>query len=530
MRHPRLVTLALGVAVSTAAVVVLAGLPGALTVVITHGNSMEPTYRSGDVVVVRRADHYAVGDIAAYRSPTLGQVVLHRIVDTDGDAFVLSGDNNAWLDPERPRTDELLGTAWVHLPTIGVPARWLRAHPAAMVLAVLAALAAAGTSAARKRNRPVRTPASTSRGGLAVGAHAQLGVALLVGLVAFAVLAAVSWTRPATAAGEVAYTHDGTFTHTATAAPGPVYETAKIDTAQPLFLRLVRDLEVGFAYRFTAEEPATTHGTIALHATVDHASGWSRTIPLADSRSFEGATAQITGGLDIGEIRSLVDTAADATGEPGGITITVRPQVHIDGDIHGQPLDERFAPTLAYQLTDTQLRPVDGGDSGDAAPFTAQEAGQVPVPGSQPATLSWAGRAIPVPTARWLSLAAALTCVAGLLGLLVASWRTARLDEAERIMRRWPHLVISADVEPLLPARVVGLTDITALVALAQANNRPVLHDRATKAFICDLDGTHYHYRPAATPAPTPAPSPEVPPAAVPPVADPHTDTVPAAR
>src|SRR4051794_10990259 len=70
---------------------------GRVTYVTTFGISMRPHIHAGDLVLVRPAGDYKVGDVVAYRSATLGGVtVLHRIVARHGDKFTFKGDNNSW--------------------------------------------------------------------------------------------------------------------------------------------------------------------------------------------------------------------------------------------------------------------------------------------------------------------------------------------------------------------------------------------------------------------------------------------------
>jgi lysophospholipase L1-like esterase len=84
---------------------VLAFLTGAVAVVETHGNSMAPRIMARDLVVVRAANSYGVGDVVAYTSADLHQVVLHRVVAIDGQRYTFRGDHNAFDDPEQPRRD-----------------------------------------------------------------------------------------------------------------------------------------------------------------------------------------------------------------------------------------------------------------------------------------------------------------------------------------------------------------------------------------------------------------------------------------
>ena len=63
---------------------------------------MEPGFHTGDLAVLRSADSYSIGDVVAYRSASLDTIVMHRIVSGNADGFVTQGDNNDWLDDDRP--------------------------------------------------------------------------------------------------------------------------------------------------------------------------------------------------------------------------------------------------------------------------------------------------------------------------------------------------------------------------------------------------------------------------------------------
>ena len=96
------------------ALVRAAGPRRILDLVTTYGTSMEPTLHAGDLVVVRPQDDYRVGDVVAYRSEQLGTIVLHRIIAREGDRYVFKGDNNSWIDEERPTADDLIGAMDTH--------------------------------------------------------------------------------------------------------------------------------------------------------------------------------------------------------------------------------------------------------------------------------------------------------------------------------------------------------------------------------------------------------------------------------
>lgn len=86
------------------------------------GESMRPTLRSGDIVLVRRGAPVAVGDIALVREPGRS-AVLHRVVSENGGVLTLKGDAN-------PVDDfNAVASSWVDGPVIAVvPFGGLREH------------------------------------------------------------------------------------------------------------------------------------------------------------------------------------------------------------------------------------------------------------------------------------------------------------------------------------------------------------------------------------------------------------------
>jgi len=96
-----------------------------------NGTSMEPTLESGDLVIVHRADTYAVGDVVGYRvpdgEPAAGGLVIHRIVGGSATSgFVTQGDNKPRPDDWHPKPNDIVGTSWFVLPGAGPLVTWLR--------------------------------------------------------------------------------------------------------------------------------------------------------------------------------------------------------------------------------------------------------------------------------------------------------------------------------------------------------------------------------------------------------------------
>ena len=61
------------------------------------GLSMEPTISSGTYLVVLKQKSYNIGDVVCFVDKD-NQVIVHRIVDTDGEYFITCGDANEICD------------------------------------------------------------------------------------------------------------------------------------------------------------------------------------------------------------------------------------------------------------------------------------------------------------------------------------------------------------------------------------------------------------------------------------------------
>ena len=137
-------------------------LGGLVTYLVIRGDSMEPTYHGGDLVAVKVAERYAVGDVVAYRVPAgeigAGHLVVHRIVGGTGETgFLLRGDHNPSVDPWMPRSEDVAGTAWFSVAGAGKVLAFVRQPAVAGELAV-ALLAMLAFLRAPERRQPFVPP------------------------------------------------------------------------------------------------------------------------------------------------------------------------------------------------------------------------------------------------------------------------------------------------------------------------------------------------------------------------------------
>lgn len=116
-------------------------LGGCTTFTIVSGESMEPTYHTGDIVL-SRCGTPEIGDVVVYQPERLdGARIIHRVVGGESKTgWQLQGDNNDFVDDFDPTDAEVLGVARLHLPRLGL---WVEALANPWVWASMITLALA---------------------------------------------------------------------------------------------------------------------------------------------------------------------------------------------------------------------------------------------------------------------------------------------------------------------------------------------------------------------------------------------------
>lgn len=118
-----------------------------MTVVLS--GSMEPTLSAGDLLIVVKADDYAVGDVVVYQSGRSG--VVHRIVSVDGENVVTQGDANNIADAPISR-DRIKGKVACAIPAVGHVVNWIKT-PIVSILLLAAAVFLTELSFRRDKRR-----------------------------------------------------------------------------------------------------------------------------------------------------------------------------------------------------------------------------------------------------------------------------------------------------------------------------------------------------------------------------------------
>jgi signal peptidase I len=501
-RALRIPALALAVVACAAAWAVFAPpeLGGSTRYVVTQGSSMAPLLHAGDLALVRPTDDAGKGDVVLYEHPRLGAHVLHRVVRVDGGRYVLKGDNNDFLDEVRPTASELDGRLWVTLPRAGSALAWAREplHAGTLVFVLAFFALGGGAALAATRRRPedaghVR-PADATPGGQAEAAPLILAAGL-AGLVAFALLAVVAHSRPATRAQTLpdAYAHVGTFSYGTAVEPSDVYPDGRVDAGEAAFVSLVPALDVELAYRLRADDPSRVRGTITLGAVLSDGAGWRREIPLAEPIGFVGTSARVAGRLDVESLSAILEEMKALTGS-GTSTFSLRiaGDVAVRGSVDGEPIAGSFSPTLPLLLDAVSLRP----DTTDEPSLTVRRAGALTT--EVPASLALGGLRISVDDARTVSvLGLVLAALAAAVGA-AAVWRGRTGGTPSQVASLFGDRLITISRPPTgEAARVTELGDAESLSRLAEHHDRIVLHWREGRDHVYEVDdrGTVFRYR-----------------------------------
>ncbi len=497
--------------VLAAAVIVAAfvQLSGPLSVVSVVGDSMEPGVRGGDLVILRRASQYEVGDIAGYRHPDVG-LLLHRIIARDdragagsdggtvapkGSRLVFQGDNRSRADPYHPLPSELQGRALWRIPGGGNWILFLRSPTTvgalAGVLSLLAFFPLMRSPDRRGRVRRRLSGGATSPAGTSVAA-----ILVLTALGAGAALAALHFLGPTRVVPvTTVYEHRATLNYGARGGDD-IYDSGFAKSGDPVFRALADAMAVHFDYQFQSELPAVVTGSARLSARLSHVNGWARTIEILPERAFDGTAVSATGIVDFERLQTLIDHLQEQTGiTTDRYLLTLIADVDASGTLAGQDFDDSLTSRLEFVLDSTQLQLVT--DQAVENPFTTAQAGVVTNSRIEDRTLGAAGLSLrvadvemPARIALGLSLLAAVTM--GAFALL-----TRRDGEAARIRSRYGRLLVPARLDQLPRDAVLAeVSQFSDLVKLAQLEGLSILDEQVdvgNRFLIVHREATYYY-------------------------------------
>jgi signal peptidase I len=503
-------------------VIAPAGLGGQFNYAVVTGVSMEPLLHHGDLVLLRPRGGYTVGEVVAYHNAELGRVVLHRIVGRSGPYYIFKGDNNSYVDPDRPTRSQLIGQLWLTVPLAGGVLNWLHTpRDAALTAGIAALLVLGGAVTVRRRGPAGRVRAIAGSGGAAKSPHGGYAAARPLAA-AGAALAAVSGLAAAVASGHASttstpvlglYSEQGSYSATARVRPDVLYPGGHVATGQTMFVSLVPVARLGFAYRFVSAAPHTVSGVARLHLSLTSGLGWSRTLPTPAERAFRGDRVGLAAPVNLLALEQTLRRYLELSGEPNDtFTVTATPEVSVHGRVAGTPFADTFAPSpLAFTLDARSFRlqaPTLGSSTPGVAPGNPlQPSSPGVITRERAATLAMLGLRPHVTAVRRVAVAG---LILGLILLLAAAPFAARrpADELGELLRRYGDVLVPVSTPPAQPAAgYTEVADLDGLVRLARGLDRPILHEQDGQRHVFYVeDRSTYRYELAADGAAARAP------------------------
>jgi len=522
-------------------------LGGQAAYVIVTGNSMEPGFHLGDLVVVHQQFVYQVGDIVAYRNAELRNYVFHRIIGKNLDHFILQGDHNSWTDSYQPTREEMVGKLWIHIPRAGKAVQWLRlpinmtlmagAAGGILMTAVLMGrskrgrgkskksgsewfdiikkrsfrdlVTSLGQSAPLKALRAKRSRAIVPRTEVPAPVRGQEtrswsgiieGMFFVLGLLAFAslVLGFFAFNRPLwrNVPDDVSYQQTGAFSYSAVVPPG-VYDSRMLNSGEPVFSKLTCFLNLQFDYTLAGDDLQGLAGTHQLTVQViETDSGWQRTIPLEQETPFSGNTFTTLNILNLCQVEQIVAAMEQKTEfRATYYTLVITPSVTVTGKVSGRELQDTFEPRLALQFdqvhfflarTDPLL-----GD-----PLNPSETGILTGFRTEANTLALLGKEFIISDLRTYAMIGLVFSLAGILSLVSFITIVARRSQESLVQLKYSSMLVDIHDRTLeLSSPAIDVVTMDDLAKLAERHNSLILHETRGLTHHYLVQGDQITYR-----------------------------------
>ena len=452
---------------------------GKASYVIIRGNSMEPKFHTGDLAIVRNSPIYQIGDVVAYADTRIGAYVIHRIINLEGDRYILKGDNNGWIDPARPGIENIIGKLWIHVPNLGRLMEWVRTPTIfAITMALLGGIIMTNMlpNSSKKKKKKVSTISKVSE----AKSNGFLGTALYsVGILSLIFLALLfyAFSRPLTrTTNKILYTQEGQFSYSATGTPG-IYDGETVQPGEPIFPKLTCMLNVGLSYSMLGSQVQGVSGSHQLYARVfDIKSGWQRTIPIKQETVFSGNTFVNVGTLDLCQVQSLVTTLEASTGLHSSVyTMEIVSPVVINAIVAGQQLTDTFIPVLTFKFDEIHFY-IETNATGESTMFFIKP-GISNLGTVQPNVIPVLGLAPTVQAVRSFAIIGVGLSLVGLLIVGITIYNKAQESQEALIRLKYGSLLVEVDGEGFEPTPpVVDVSSIENLARLAERNDAMILH------------------------------------------------------
>ena len=104
---------------------------------VVLSGSMEPEFSVDDLIVVKKTDDFEERDIVVFQSN--GSLVVHRVIQIDGDTVTTQGDANNTPDEPIERKN-VKGVVLFHVPKIGLLVHFMQSPIGSIIVSAVAIL------------------------------------------------------------------------------------------------------------------------------------------------------------------------------------------------------------------------------------------------------------------------------------------------------------------------------------------------------------------------------------------------------
>jgi signal peptidase I len=473
-------------------------LGGQVAYVMVNGTSMEPDFHGGDIALVRKSTSYQVGDVVTYRDNEMEAYIIHRIVGTVQDRFIMKGDNNTWIDGSRPTSDEIVGKLWFRIPQLGVVLKWMQVPIHAALIVVLLGGLLMFSSFLENRAKKKRTKRVQNSIGLFQAAVYFFGLLAVL----FLAITVLSFSQPLQKlAGTIPYKQTGVFSYSA-AGNTDVYDSGSALSGEPVFTKLTCTLQLGFNYALQGDQLTGIKGTQQYYARIsDQDSGWQRIIPMNNAVNFSGNTANTTTTFDLCQAQSMISAMETGTGFRlnTSYTLDIISKVNVNGKISGQDFSGLFEPRLSFRFDSVHFYLET--NTAQADPLTTVQSEVITSTKQIANSIKFFGLN---PTIQWLRSVGTVGLGISLfllLGLAVYFCLIQRHNPEAITQLKYSGLLIDVkdqNIEAFNP--VIDVASIDDLAKLAERGNVLMLHlttkDTSPEHYyLAQVEGTNYCYR-----------------------------------
>lgn len=115
-------------------------IPGNYKMMAVQSGSMEPTIKTGSIVVVKPEKDYKVGDIITFKDLNKSKTtVTHRIASVSGQFVTTKGDANKTADTDLINKSQIVGKEFLAIPYIGYIVGFSKTQTGFIILVIIPA-------------------------------------------------------------------------------------------------------------------------------------------------------------------------------------------------------------------------------------------------------------------------------------------------------------------------------------------------------------------------------------------------------